>query len=128
MAVPDRWTDPEHEGHEAPGQPCSSWTRRRILAEGVKLALVVPPLGWGLGCADPCADPDLLSTGQASLRASMNYAERSPYGPIECMGCEFFKGGNSVDGAACGTCQLFKWPVHSGGYCAAWSPRKAGTG
>ena len=102
-----------------------SWTRRRLLAEATKLALVLLPLGWGLGCraGDSCVDPDLLSTGQASLRSSFHFTERSPHGPEkECAGCNFFAAG-SGGGVACGSCQIFQGPVQARGYCDSWSPR-----
>ena len=102
-----------------------SWTRRRLLAESAMLALVAVPVGFALGCnlGKGCVDPDRLTTGQASLRASLNFTEASPHGsPKECAGCEFFAAvaGESHD---CGECRLVQGPVNARGYCDSWSPR-----
>ncbi|MBY0398728.1 hypothetical protein K2X89_00395, partial [Myxococcota bacterium] len=70
-----------------------SWTRREVLVRGMGLALAGPALFAGSGCgqSDACVDPDSLTTGQASLRASFHYAARSPHGDAkQCSACRFF--------------------------------------
>jgi len=99
-----------------------SWTRRRLLVQSGKLALVAMPFGSGFGCRDSCVDPDYLSTSDVRLRASLDFTERSPHGSEkECAGCEFFR---AVVGDAdgCGTCQIVQGPVNPRGYCDSWSP------
>ena len=104
-----------------------SWTRRKLLAEGAKLALVVPSLAIGLGCggADSCVDPDRISTAQVSLRASFHFTERSPHGPEkECAGCAFFSA-LAGDPLGCGSCRILQGPANPRGHCDSWSPRAA---
>jgi hypothetical protein len=102
-----------------------SWTRRRLLVQSGKLALIAAPLGLGLGCRDSCVDPDYLSTSDVRLRASLDFTERSPHGSQkECAGCEFFRA-VSGDADGCGTCQIIQGPVNPRGYCDSWSSRDA---
>ncbi len=102
-----------------------SWTRRQLLAQAAKLVLVAAPLGLGLGCrgSASCIDPDLLTTSDASLRASLNFTDHSPIGPEkDCLGCAFFHA-VSQDSGDCGRCEIIQGPVNPRGYCVSWSPR-----
>jgi hypothetical protein len=102
-----------------------TWTRRAVLLEGTKLVAALSPIGLGAGCrgSDSCVDPDLLTTSQASLRASFHFTERSPHGADkECAGCRFFRAATAGDDD-CGSCQILKGPVHPRGYCDSWAAR-----
>lgn len=108
----------------------SGWSRRRLLAAGAQLAVLGPPLVWSLACGGgaTCVDADQLSTGEASLRASLHFTERSPHGrEKDCASCEFFRPAGG-EGAGCGTCSIFQGPANPRGYCDSWSPRGAGAG
>jgi len=108
-----------------PGSRRVSWTRRQLLAQAAKLALVAVPLGLGLGCrgSASCIDPNLLTTSDASLRASLNFTNQSPIGPEkDCLGCTFFHA-VSQDPRDCGRCEIIQGPVNPRGYCVSWSPR-----
>ncbi|MFO0689104.1 MAG: high-potential iron-sulfur protein [Myxococcota bacterium] len=100
-------------------------TRREVVVKGAGLVLAgVAFAGWP-GCREPdaCVDPDALTTGQASLRASFHYAARSPHGEAkQCAGCQFFAA-QAGDAQGCGTCQILQGPVSGQGHCDSWSAR-----
>jgi hypothetical protein len=67
-----------------------------------------------------CADPNKLSAGDASLRASLHYTEESPDAQKTCSACGFFV---QATPAGCGECQMLKGPVNAGGRCDSWSSK-----
>lgn len=66
-----------------------------------------------------CADPAKLDDGQKSLRASMNYVERSPDPSKSCKDCAFFQ----AAGDGCGACQIFSGPANANGHCDSWGAK-----
>lgn len=108
-------------------------SRRSILLRGLQL-----PIGGSLilglsacgneGSSDSrallCADPDAMSSAEASLRRTLKYTETSPDASKVCAGCEFFSA--STAGSGCGNCGMFDGkPVSPGGHCDSWSVDKA---
>ena len=100
-------------------------TRRQILLEIARLGLAGMALfGWS-GCSesDACFDPESWTTGEASLRASLHFAARSPHGEAkQCSGCEFFRP-KADDGHACGDCQILQGAVNAKSHCDSWSAK-----
>ena len=66
--------------------------------------------------AASCASPD---ASDASLRASLHYAESSPNPAQRCSGCSFF----SDPKGDCGRCMIFNAPANISGHCDSWSAR-----
>jgi len=68
-----------------------------------------------------CVNPDALSSGEGSLRASLQYVDTSPDSTKQCSGCAYFVGtGDSVD---CGTCGILNGSVRAKGHCTSWAPK-----
>lgn len=64
-----------------------------------------------------CADENVMTSAEKSLRRTLQYAEASPFPGKTCNKCEFFKGTTG-----CGTCEMFGGkPVNPGGHCVSWS-------
>ncbi|MEM1191022.1 MAG: high-potential iron-sulfur protein [Pseudomonadota bacterium] len=101
-------------------------TRRAALRRGLKLTVSGGMLLGLVACGDDdgallvCADPESLTSAQASVRRSLNYTERSPDASQVCTGCDFFKlGAGSGD---CGSCEIFSGgAVNPAGRCDSWS-------
>lgn len=93
-----------------------------MLAALARLPLLapLPVLASCTGGGSVCADPEVLSTSERQLRASLHYTERSPHGDAKrCAGCQFFSAGSGD----CGQCQILNGPVNPGGHCDSWSER-----
>ncbi|MEA3300888.1 MAG: high-potential iron-sulfur protein [Pseudomonadota bacterium] len=60
-----------------------------------------------------------LASGEASLRRSFNYSDKSPVADKSCGNCVFFEAGEG----GCGHCRIFTGPASLGGYCDSWSKR-----
>lgn len=107
-------------------------SRRRLLGLLAGVPPFVAAFGAGLsggigasgcGASDACVDPEALSTGQASLRASVRYAARSPVGDEQaCVACRFFRS-RPEDANGCGDCEILQGPVNPRGRCDSWSAR-----
>jgi len=100
-------------------------SRRQLLGKTALLPLVAFAGPVFEGCADApaCADPELMSTGEAHLRRTLAYVERSLDGSKECGGCEFFRAGSEGQGE-CGRCQILDGAVNPRGSCSSWAERR----
>lgn len=94
------------------------FSRRGLLRSGLTAAAVLGAVR--VAAADKvCADPAQLDDGQKSLRASMNYVEKSSDPSKTCNVCGFFQ----PAGDGCGTCQIFSGPANANGYCDSWGAK-----
>ena len=94
-------------------------TRRQLLQRGALLPVVALPVLQGCGEASGlCADPDMLSRGEAQMRKTRDYAEISPFEQQNCASCQFFR---SYEDGACGHCEILDGPVSEGGHCSSWA-------
>ena len=65
-----------------------------------------------------CADPETMSSSEASMRTSLSYTPNSPDSAQNCAGCAYFKGGT----AECGACDLLAGgQVNASGRCDSWA-------
>ena len=65
-----------------------------------------------------CADPEAMSSSEASMRSSLGYTPSSPDPAQNCAGCAYFKGGS----AECGACDLLGGgQVNASGRCDSWA-------
>ena len=65
-----------------------------------------------------CANPDDMSSSEASLRSSLAYTPNSPDPAQNCAGCAYFNGGT----AECGACNLLGGgQVNASGRCDSWA-------
>lgn len=103
-------------------------SRRTLIARGVQLSLggaLVPVLAScgqesGGEKAVVCADPETMSTAEASMRASLGYTSASPDPSESCADCTYFTAGDG----GCGACTLLGGaPVNASGRCNSWSVR-----
>jgi hypothetical protein len=66
------------------------------------------------------ANPTCAAEEDASMRASLNYVDVSPYGAAQdCRNCEFWLA--EAPGEACGGCTLISGPIGPLAYCDAWA-------
>jgi hypothetical protein len=88
-------------------------TRRKILSGAVQISVGGAVLLTAAACGDSgskqaaaCVDPDKLSSGEKSLRASLHYVSKSPDTQKTCSGCSFWEG--KADKAGCGDCKILR--------------------
>ena len=93
--------------------------QRRQLLRGAAL-LSLTGLAPFAGCGSRnsmCADPELLSTAEHSLRKQLGYLETAPDGELrQCASCVFF---HSAGDEVCGRCEILNGPVNTGGLCGS---------
>lgn len=100
-----------------------NFTRRRLLARGAAalplagLAVIGASRAALAGAAPACADPNVLDSGQMSIRESLNYVEQSKDPKQTCGVCGFLK---DVKGN-CGSCDIFNGPANVNGHCDSWA-------
>ncbi len=99
-----------------------NFTRSKLLERGAALPLAgLAVLGVSraavAGAAPACADPNVLDSGQMSIRESLNYVEQSKNPAQTCNVCGFLK---DVKGN-CGNCDIFNGPANVNGYCDSWA-------
>ena len=100
-------------------------TRRKVLRQGASgylgamVTLTLSACEGGDSGRTACADPDSLTRGELSMRASLAYTDASPQPGRTCSGCAYFAAGEPA--ANCGDCEILGAPVSSGGYCESWS-------
>lgn len=105
-------------------------TRRSVLVRGVQFpAAGFVALTLGACDVDPfdeaswvCADPDMLSQSELSLRRSVQYVEVYEDANQICDKCVFF---TATGTSGCGDCQIVGGPVNRNGHCISWSMREA---
>lgn len=65
-----------------------------------------------------CADPETMSSSEASMRTALGYTSASADPAQTCAGCAYFKGGTGE----CGPCDLLGGgQVNASGHCNSWS-------
>ncbi len=105
-------------------------TRRSVLVRGVQFpAAGFIALTFG-ACdekdsgtlAEVCADPNVLSQGELSLRESLQYVEGYEDPDQVCGKCTFF---TPTENSLCGNCQILNGPANQNGHCTSWSLREA---
>lgn len=101
-------------------------SRRTVLLRGLQI-----PIGGSIllglsACGGDsrntiiCADPNMMTSAEESVRRTLKYTEISPHSDKTCSSCEFFYAG--AEGSGCGTCEMFGGkPVNPEGYCDSWS-------
>ncbi len=105
-------------------------SRRALLLRGLQIPIASGALFGLSACGDGqdsgsdtamvCADPGAMTSAEASIRRTLNYAETSPDPARTCSDCEFFHAAQEAGG--CGTCEMFAGePVNPGGHCDSWS-------
>ncbi|MCZ6855148.1 MAG: high-potential iron-sulfur protein [Gammaproteobacteria bacterium] len=101
-------------------------TRREVLHRasryGLKLGLTAGGVILLEGCTNAiptCADPMLLNAGEAQMRRTLEYVERTANVSEQCDGCAFFR---ENDGD-CGHCEILNGAVSRQGYCNSWAGR-----
>lgn len=109
-------------------------TRRSFLERAISVivfsALPAPTAMLACSNEEPlCADPELLSTAERSLRRTRGYVEvsvtRAPDGSLQsCSGCQFFQ--RESEAVRCGHCKILSGPVSATGHCDAWASRQVG--
>lgn len=104
-------------------------TRRKILSGAVQISVGGAVVLTAAACGDSgskvalCVDPDKLSSGEKSLRASLHYNAQSPDATKQCKGCSFWK---VQDKPECGHCDILTGITEGTGHCDSWSARAAG--
>ena len=103
-------------------------TRRSVLIRGVQFpAAGFVALTFG-ACgekesgvlAEVCADPNVLSQGELSLRESLQYVEVYEDPDQVCGKCLFF---SPTENPLCGNCQILNGPANRNGHCTSWNLR-----
>lgn len=74
--------------------------------------------GTGAKPADPCTDFTGVSAQELEKRKKLGYVDRSEVPGSNCANCGLYV--PPADGAACGSCLLFKGPVYGEGHCIQW--------
>lgn len=105
-------------------------TRRKFVVRSVQiplggaLAFGLQACGGGGGSDGSsttqtvCADPESMSSSEASMRTSLGYTSSSTDPAQTCAGCAYFKGGTGE----CGPCDLLGGSqVNASGRCNSWS-------
>lgn len=100
-------------------------SRRAAVKLGVQVSAVGATAGLLAACGEGekvalCADPNMLSFSQNSLRQANNYIETSTIADKDCLNCAFFR---AEEGASCGECDIFEGPASKNGYCDSWSAK-----
>ena len=67
--------------------------------------------------ADPCDDLSGLTEAEIAVRHNLGYVAHSTDPAKSCHICHFWQPPAT---GTCGTCQLFKGPVHPDGVCNSW--------
>jgi hypothetical protein len=105
-------------------------TRRKILTGAVQIPVAGAILFTAAACGESgggkqaaCVDPDKLSSGEKSLRASLHYTSKSPDAQKICKGCSFWAA--TPDKASCGQCMILTSITEDSGHCDSWSARAA---
>ena len=95
-------------------------TRRRLLRHCALAPLAALPVlhGCARDNAVQCADPALLSAGEAQMRKTRQYVEVTGVAQQRCDSCQFF---SAPDAQGCGHCEILDGPVNSSGYCESWA-------
>jgi hypothetical protein len=104
-------------------------TRRKILSGAMQISVGGAVLLTVSACGDSskvalCVDPDKLSSGEKSLRASLHYNAKSPDATKDCKGCSFWKA--TPEKAECGHCDILTGITEGSGHCDSWSARATG--
>jgi hypothetical protein len=98
-------------------------SRRALLMRACQLAVAAASV-FIAGCAKKdavaaCAAPDQLSSGESSLRASLQYIEQASDSAKACRGCVYFHA--AADADSCGKCEILNGAINAHGHCASWS-------
>ncbi|MDG2243442.1 MAG: high-potential iron-sulfur protein [Rhodospirillaceae bacterium] len=110
--------------------------RRSFVKMGLQVPLVSAAAGMLAACGDGeeialCADPNMLSFGENSIRQANKYAEVSEEPDKNCLNCAFFTPEPAgPDGVVpnCGDCSIFEGLASKNGYCDSWSTKDTGQG
>lgn len=99
-------------------------SRRTVLVGACQIPVVT--LTFLAGCVPKqatsrCVDPDQLSAGESSLRASVKYTDSAPDPAQACGGCAYFRA--SAETAQCGECEILNGVVDVKGHCQSWSAK-----
>lgn len=70
---------------------------------------------------DPCDDLSGVSEEELKKRQSLGYVSKSPVPGSFCGNCSLYIPSTTEN--SCGSCLLFKGPVHAEGHCAQYSAK-----
>lgn len=69
-----------------------------------------------------CANENLMTASEKSMRQTLKYTETSPDPAKTCKDCAFFK--PTTGPVGCGTCEMFTGKqANAGGWCVSWSAK-----
>lgn len=71
--------------------------------------------------ADPCNDLTQLTPDERAMRTTFKYEPRAKDPAKLCVTCNFWI--PDPDGGLCGTCTLFKGPIHPKASCMSWAEK-----
>jgi len=103
-------------------------SRRAILKRGLQIPFGGSVLFGLAACGSDgdsssamvCADPNMMTSAEESVRRTLKYTEVSPDPAKVCTDCAFFHAPPQVGG--CGSCEMFGGkPVNPSGHCDSWS-------
>lgn len=112
-------------------------SRRTAVKLGVQVPLAAAAAGVLASCGEGgesvalCADPNVLSFSENSIRQANKYVESSPHADMNCLNCAFFtpeEHGAEGEVANCGDCSIFEGLASKDGYCESWSTKDTGQG
>jgi hypothetical protein len=112
-------------------------SRRSAVKLGLQVPLSAAAVGVLTACGEGeeqvalCADPNVLSFSENSIRQANNYTEASAEADKNCSNCAFFTPGEAgPDGEIpyCGDCSIFEGLASKTGYCDSWSTKDTGQG
>lgn len=115
----------------------SAFSRRAAVKFGAQLPIVAAAGGLLASCGDGeetvalCADPNVLSFSENSIRQANKYTESSPHADKNCLNCAFFtpeQHAGEGEVATCGDCSIFEGLASKNGYCDSWSTKDTGQG
>lgn len=70
-----------------------------------------------------CSAAERLWPAEARTRTDNEYVDESPHELRFCFNCTNFV--PPPGGAGCGSCTTVKGPINPGGWCKAWTERRA---
>ena len=104
------------------------FSRRTLLKRGLQIPLGGSVLFGLVACgsdgdssnATVCADPDMMTSAEESVRGTLKYTEVSTDPSEVCTDCSFFHAPAQVGG--CGSCEMFDGKaVNPSGHCDSWN-------
>ena len=115
----------------------TTFSRRSAVKLGLQVPVAAAVAGTLAACGEGeeaialCADPNVLSFSENSIRQANNYTEASTEPEKDCFNCAFFtpeEAGPDGEVPNCGHCSIFEGLASKNGYCDSWSTKDTGQG